>query len=169
MKYIEKQEDGTTKMDRFAWDIGPALLNYPEIGETISVVGAASETTLKKLYFSGPDYYLDIDWEDLFIEEFDNPMNNMPEVYETTYFKNGKICREQWWCWKFENLQEEERGPQPQGPVEEWYLGKTDAVTINRKGELIWRTTVLQALDQDSCYPPVIQTTCTCKGTKVDL
>ena len=167
MKYLQNQEpSGTTAMDRFSWDIGPNCLNFPEIGETITVRGN-DEVHLKNLWITSPSVNFDIDWGDLHTasEDHEDLIEDAPDIFESNYFKNGRICSDEWWCWK---LDRENLDPFPGGPVEDWALGKSQSVTINRLGELIWRCKTLQALEEDHMYPPVIETTWICKANKVD-
>ena len=155
VKYIDIQ-DGET-MDRFAWDIGPLRLKYPEIGEDITIRGPADGVnSLRHLWITSPSAQLHIDWND--DQHWDD--GNQPEKFESNYYLDGKICSDEWWCWRVLDEQ--------LGLIEEWALGKSQSLTINHVGELIWRCDVLQALEEDQSYPPVIETSWVCKATKVE-
>ena len=166
VKYVHEQEGGTRHMDRFAWDIGPNCLDYPEIGETITVTGPVpGEDNLRSFWFSSPSARIDIDWDDYHISADEADLENQPDKFISSYFKDGRICEDEWWCWKLDG---DDFGPFPQGPIEEWSLGKRQSLTINRVGELIWRCSTLQALETEQTYPPVVETTWICKASKVD-
>ena len=157
-------------MDRFAWDYGPNRLDYPEIGETITVTGPyPGENNLQSLWFSSPSAQIDIDWDDLIIVTEDD-LDYQPDKFQSSYFKDGRICSDEWWCWKLDGIDFDQLGPFgpfPQGTIEEWSLGRRQSLTINRVGELIWRCSTLQALDSEKTYPPAIETTWICKANRV--
>ena len=148
-------------MDRFAWDIGPLRLNFPEIGEDITVRYQHQDPddlyATRRMIITCPSVMLQIGWDD---EQHWDEGHDQPDKFESTYYLDGKICSDEWWCWRLrdENL----------GLIEEWALGKRQSVTINRAGELIWRCSTLQALEEHHTYPPVIETSWVCKATKVE-
>ena len=153
-------------MDRFAWEIGPNCLDYPEIGETITVTGPVpGENNLRSLWISSPSAQIDIDWDDIHIPADEAPFEDEPDKFMSSYFKDGRIFLDEWWCWK---LDEDDFDPFPQGTIEVWSLGRRQSITINRVGELIWRCSTLQAIDADKSYPPAVETTWICKASKVD-
>ena len=155
-------------MDRTSWEIGSQRLAYPEIGESITVRGGGPDAdNLTSLWVISPSAHFDIDWCELHTvsENHEGAAEDQPDTFEGNYFKDGRICSDEWWCWKMDKDAWE---PCPHGPIEFWVLGKRQTLTINKVGELIWRCTTLQALEEDCMYPPAIETTWTCKATKVD-
>ena len=166
-KFLDKQEQGAGGVSRYAFEIGLNRLSYPEIGESITVNGARGESVLESLWVTSPSVYFDIDWSELYTasEDHEGFNEDQPDTFEVNYFKDGRICSHEWWCWK---LGEEDLEPFPHGAIEVWALGKRQSLTINRAGELIWRRTILQALEEDHTYPPAIEISWTCKANKVD-
>lgn len=151
--------------------IGPKRLQYPEIGETIRVRSSwiHGENSLRSLWVDSPSADFDIDWDDLYRPP-EGADQHEPHKYESIFFKEGRICSEEWWCWRLDH-DELLGGPFPQGPIEDWTIGQTQSLTINREGDLIWRRTVLQGFDDYGAvidYPPVVVSSWTCKATKVD-
>ena len=159
-KYLGKQERG-----RFAFEIELNRLSYPEIGESITVRGARGENVLESLWVTSPSVYFDIDWSELSTASEDHEGFNVdqPDTFEVNYFKDGRIYSDEWWCWKL-NQQDLDLD----GAIEVWALGKRQSLTINRLGELIWRCTILQALEENHTYPPAIEISWTCKANKAD-
>ena len=168
-KYVHPQQGGTRQMDRFAWDHGN-WWECPEIGETITVAGSVpGENNLRSLWFSSPSARIDIDWDDLHFPATEADLDYQPDKFKSSYFKDGRICSDEWWCWKLDGHDFDQLGPFgpfPQGTIEEWSLGRRQSLTINRVGELIWRCSTLQALDSDKTYPPAIETTWICKAKR---
>ena len=155
-------------MDRFAWDIGQQNIDYPEIGETITVASMMrdyGEKSLRSLSVYNNSVSFDIDWDD---QHTFPAWEWEPEKYEGNYLKDGWICSDEWWLWKVERDELGNLTLDEDGTIEEWALGRTQSLTINRLGELIWKCTTLLALEDDETYPPVIKTTWMCKAGRVD-
>ena len=162
-KFLDKQERGVGGMRGF--EIGINRLSYPEIGETITVTGPRGENALESLWVTSPSVYFDIDWSELYTasEDHEGFKEDQPDTFECNYFKDGRICSDEWWCW---SPREDETEPFPSEVIEVWALGKRQSLTINRAGELVWRCTILQALEENHTYPPAIEMSWTCKAKK---